>query len=654
MIFGGTNWGNLGHPNGYTSYDYGAVISENRNVTHEKYSELKLEAHFFKVSPGYLTATPGDSSVTGVYSPSTDVSITPLIGTSGSFFVVRHTVYTTTASASYTLNLPTTSGNVSIPQLGGSLTLSGRDSKIHVTDYPVGSYALLYSTAEIFTWKNFGAKTVLLVYGGPNEQHELAIKSSTKKWTADEGLTVASKNGNVVVNWQVTTTRRILTVGDLEVYIVDRNSAYNYWVPDISSIESVIVNGGYLIRSASVSGNTLSLRGDFNSTATLEVIGVPKGVTNLNINGAKSVHTKNAQGNWETTISYTKPTITVPNLSKLDWMYVNSLPEIKSGYDDSQWVSADHTTTNNTIWALKTPTSLYGSDYGFNTGALLFRGHFTSLGTETSLYLSLQGGNAFGSSVWINDTFVGSWIGNPNDSNNNTNYALPNLSAGKPYVVTVLIDHMGLDENWVVGEDEMKDPRGILDYHFNGGSNATMTWKLTGNLGGENYVDKARGPLNEGGLFAERQGYHLPNPPVNEFTSSEGGPMAGLDAPGLAFYTAQMDLDIPSDTWDIPLAFVFDNNTVTDRSSYRAWLYVNGFQFGRYISHMGPQTVFPVPEGILNYQGSNWIGMAIWSLAEQGSVVPGFKLEASKPVITSRQTVEVVDAPGWTLRPGAY
>lgn len=25
QIFGGTNWGNLGHPNGYTSYDYGAV-----------------------------------------------------------------------------------------------------------------------------------------------------------------------------------------------------------------------------------------------------------------------------------------------------------------------------------------------------------------------------------------------------------------------------------------------------------------------------------------------------------------------------------------------------------------------------------------------------------------------------------------------------
>lgn len=27
MIFGGTNWGNIGHPGGYTSYDYGAVCT---------------------------------------------------------------------------------------------------------------------------------------------------------------------------------------------------------------------------------------------------------------------------------------------------------------------------------------------------------------------------------------------------------------------------------------------------------------------------------------------------------------------------------------------------------------------------------------------------------------------------------------------------
>ena len=50
LTFPGTNWGNLGHPGGYTSYDYAAVIDESRGVAREKYSEAKLEANFIQAS----------------------------------------------------------------------------------------------------------------------------------------------------------------------------------------------------------------------------------------------------------------------------------------------------------------------------------------------------------------------------------------------------------------------------------------------------------------------------------------------------------------------------------------------------------------------------------------------------------------------------
>ena len=655
MIFGGTNWGNLGHPGGYTSYDYAAPIAEDRSVAREKYSELKLEAQFLKVSPGYLTATPGNASVTGLYSPRTAVSITALIGTHDSFFVVRHTDYQSTDSTTYTLNLPTSAGNTTIPQLGGFLTLGRRDSKIHVTDYPVGDYSLLYSTAEIFTWKKFEDRTVLVVYGGPNEQHELAIKSSSTNWKTDCGLTVAAKNGSVVVNWQTTGKRRIFQLGDLHVYIVDRNSAYKYWVPELSSSSSVIVNGGYLIRSALVSGSTLNLRGDFNSTSTIEIIGVPKEVSTLKINDVAWLYEKNTQGNWESAVPYIKPTLSVPVLSKLDWKSIDSLPEIKPGYDDSKWVVADHKTTNNSfVQPLRTPTSLFASDYGFHTGALLYRGHFTASGAEKTIYLSTQGGSAFGSSAWLNSTFLGSWTGTDASPAANATYTLPNLTPGTPYVVTVLVDNMGLDENWVVGPDEMKHARGILDYDLVD-SNALVTWKLTGNLGGEDYADKTRGPLNEGGLYVERQGYHLPDPPLQHFSPS-AGPTSGLPQPGVTFYAAKLPLSLPSDTWDIPLSFVFDNITSTSSGgAYRAWLYVNGFQFGRYVSNVGPQTVFPVPEGILDYNGDNWIGVAVWALEAGGAEVPGFELRvAGTPVLTGRGKVEVVGAPGWVVREGVY
>lgn len=49
MTYGGTNALNLGHPGGYTSYDYGAVISEDRTVSREKYSEAKLEVNLISI-----------------------------------------------------------------------------------------------------------------------------------------------------------------------------------------------------------------------------------------------------------------------------------------------------------------------------------------------------------------------------------------------------------------------------------------------------------------------------------------------------------------------------------------------------------------------------------------------------------------------------
>jgi hypothetical protein len=662
MIYGGTNWGNLGHAGGYTSYDYAAAIKEDRSVAREKYSELKLEAHFMKASPGFMVATPGLSNETGLYSPDTSVTVTPVVGPNGSFFVVRHTDYQLTTSTSYRLNLPTSSGNVAIPQLGGKLTLGRRDSKIHVTDYPLGKYSLLYSTAEIFTWQKYQNKTVLVVYGGADELHEVAIKTSTTLAKVEgEGVTTKVKNGSVIAQWKTTSKRRILQVGDLYVLILDRNSAYNYWVPELTGSSPLIVNGGYLVRSASVSGNTLNIRGDFNSSTSLEIIGVPSGVSKLRLNDAPAVYTSNnTQGSWVTGIAYTKPKACLPTLSQLDWKSVDSLPEIKPTYDDSAWPNANHTTTNNTfVEPFLTDVSLYGSDYGFHAGALLFRGHFTATGAEKSLSLDTQGGSAFGSSVFLNSTFIGSWTGIDAATNKSSTYTLPNLTKGRNYVFTILVDNMGLDENWVVGVDQMKLPRGILDYNLNttSGTSTPITWKITGNLGGESYIDKSRGPLNEGGLYHERQGLHLPSAPSSLFTSSKtSNPYAGLTSPGVAFYTATLPLHLPSDKFDIPLSFVFSNTTSSSSESgaYRAWLYVNGWQFGRYVSNVGPQKEFPVPEGILNYNGNNWVGVAVWALEEGGAKVPGLELKAGVPVLTGREEVSVVNGSVWEKREGAY
>lgn len=186
---------------------------------------MKLEAQFSRVSPGYLVADPAPLSNTE-YSDNTAITITPLFapkGKNGNFFVTRHTDYQTTESANYTLKLPTSNGVLTIPQHGGKLTLSGRDSKIHVTDYPVGKHMLLYSTGEIFTWQKFEDKTVLVLYGGSGELHEFAVKNPFKV-TKVRGEAVSFRknttDGTVIVQWTAKSERQVLQIDDLTIYML--------------------------------------------------------------------------------------------------------------------------------------------------------------------------------------------------------------------------------------------------------------------------------------------------------------------------------------------------------------------------------------------------------------------------------------------------
>lgn len=420
---------------------------------------------------------------------------------------------------------------------------------------------------------------------------------------------------------------------------------------DENTASSIIVKAGYLVRTAYLQGSDLHLTADFNATTSIEVIGAPSKAKNLVINGNKASVKVDKNGIWSTSVKYTAPKLDIPSLKDLKWKSLDTLPEIQDSYDDSLWTVANHQSTNNSIGSpLKTPTSLYGSDYGFHTGYLIYRGHFVANGDEKTFFVETQGGTAFGSSVWINGTYVGSWAGTSVDSSYNATYTLPTLKSGKSYVITVVVDNMGLDEDWTVGSDEMKDPRGILNYELSGHSASAVTWKLTGNLGGEDYRDKVRGPLNEGGLYAERQGFHQPQPPTQKWESSS--PLDGLSKAGIRFYSASFDLDLPKG-WDVPLYFNFANTT-SPPLTYRAQLYVNGYQYGKYVNNIGPQLSYPVPEGILNYQGTNWLALSLWAQGDDGAKLDSFELANTTPVLTSLSGVESVDQPKYQARRGVY
>jgi hypothetical protein len=472
-----------------------------------------------------------------------------------------------------------------------------------VTDYDVRGINLIYSSAEIYTHGLSGKKRILLLYGLAGETHELAFSSKLGKPSVEGGSVKIKKKGSTyVVQWQVTEQRKILHYGDkLNVYLLWRNEAFNYWTLQLESLapignytsqtkETVIAKAGYLLRTAAKSGDTLYLTGDLNATATLEVIAGAHRVRHVHFNGKALRLCKPTKGRLTATLTYTPPTLHIPILADLPWHTIDSLPELQPHYSDSAWPSANLTFTNNTVrtdsgkvFQLQTPTSLIASDYGFHTGSLIYRAHFTAHGNESLLSLSTIGGLAFSHSIFLNATHLGSWPGNATARSYTHNLTFPStlqLEPGEPYVLTVLIDHMGMETNWTPGLDMAKTPRGITDYSLSGHTQSDLEWKLTGNFGGEVYADRSRGPLNEGGLFAERNGFHLPGAPDGEW--ERGSPLEGIGEAGVAFYTATVELSVPRG-WDVPMSFVFGNGSAGGGEQfYRAQLFVNGWQFGKY------------------------------------------------------------------------
>lgn len=239
----------------------------------------------------------------------------------------------------------------------------------------------------------------------------------------------------------------------------DRYSAYNYWAIDAKSIEAssqdkvVILKAGYLVRNATIEGNTLHIVGDTNQTTPVELLGLNQHVKSITWNGRRLCcqRAKSTQ-NLLCSVPFHAPQRQLPDFTKLDWKYANSLPEILSTYDDAKWTKASNTYTNNTQKRnITTPTSLYSTDYGFNVGTLVYRTHFKGNGDESILGVETQGGSAYAASIWLNETFLGSWTGKPGKSSYYLNVSLPTLPVGKDYAITVVQDMMGLEESGPIG-----------------------------------------------------------------------------------------------------------------------------------------------------------------------------------------------------------
>ncbi|KAM5541244.1 hypothetical protein V8D89_005173 [Ganoderma adspersum] len=650
MFYGGTSWGGLPFPGVYTSYDYGSSIRENRALT-DKFDEVKRQGLFIRSSPQFLkTDWMGNSSVgiPGVALNGSAAFVTSLRNPdSGTWFhVTRQADSTSTANISFSLTVPTSQGPLTLPQTTGAIALDGRQSKLVIADYAFGAHgALLYTTASIFFAGTIGARDVLFLYGSPAQSHEFAFaqagtgtRAASPRIKYPQASSASGHYTTVAVLPQSSTNTDsdaepgLLTIWDSDEQLVlfaDPATAATFWAPAIrhptpntvrglenfwqfGTNATVLIGGPHLVRNASLvgDGNTLALRGDLNASVALTVI-APSSVRAVSWNG-KAVDVRGdgrgvLHGRLARSVDVERVRETVPKLE--GWRFKDSLPEVRPGFDDAGWAVADHTTTNIFLKPVfGDGRVLYGCDYGFCEHTVLWRGHFNATGSETSANLTIYGGTFFASSVWINDKFISTVTSSTDHVNALFPFPEGVVVPGQDNVVTVIQENMGNDE-----QANIKPARGIAGFELNGNGTFT-TWKVQGKLGGyTDFPDKVRGVLNEGGLFGERQGWHLPGFDASHESGwtardlSEGLP--GGKA-GVGFFVTTFELDFPSDA-DVPMGFQFE---AENTQPYRALLFVNGWMFGKRVANLGPQTKFPVPPGILDYNGKNTVAVSLWAL----------------------------------------
>ncbi|MFD7017054.1 beta-galactosidase [Streptomyces sp. NPDC059928] len=620
MAYGGTSWGWLPSPGAvYSSYDYGAPIREDRQLSEKYLIDKRLGYLVQSVAP--LTKT---ESVTQGAPDNTSVlrrdRRNPDNGTE--FTVVRHKDVNNKAKDTTHLAL---GGYPSVPQKPGTaLTVDGRDSKLLVSDYAMDHQQLRYSTSEIMTHGTFGARDVALLYGRHGQDGETVLRygarPGVKVLSGQAEQTWDPASGDLRLNYSHNgLTQVLVTPADgstpLLLLLADDASADSCWRLDTPQ-GPVLASGPELLRTASYDKGVLKLTGDTDKAASLHVLtGAP--ATSVSWNG------RPAPGALDTTGSTLggPKAVSLPALGS--WKVQRETPEAAAGFDDAAWRAVDK-------------PALSADDYGFHAGSIWYRGHFTAAGAESGIQVNASTGKGGSYLVWLNGTYLGS------SADATHLFAVPGgvLKAGKDNVLAVLAADMAHEQDWSAN-DSHKQPRGLTAVRLVG-SARQIGWRIQGARGGEDLADPVRGPLNTGGLYGERQGMHLPGYPDGGW-SRTSLPDTRPNSAGVSWYRTGFDLDLPQGQ-DVPLGLTFSDDKT---KHYRALVYVNGWMTGLYVNALGPQTSFPVQPGMLRTHGHNTVAIAVIGEDAAGDGLGKVTLDARGNHTTPLRYADIA-SPGWS------
>ena len=554
--------------------------------------------------------------------------------TGARFYLAENNNSRSRTTTDFTMTINTSAGKINIP----TLRLAGRQSRFVVTDHPIGNATLLYSSAEILTYGTFD-RPVVVFYLREGQIGQFAFKSGSPVLnftTYGAKVNVQSSTTNGITHYTYTQPRgqTVLSFSNgVLAYLLDILTAYSFFAPPLTSDPNIppdkhiFVLGTTLVRSTTINGTTISLTGDNEKSTTLELYTGNPSITSITWNGVLQPSYRTPYGSLTTANIPGAESLEfpLPNLSTLSWKSADSLPERDPSFNDTNWVVANKTSTLSPVTPLTLPV-LFSSDYGFYAGAKLYRAYFSSKAAAT-LNITVQGGAAAGWTAFLNGAFLGGHPGDPALDATSVNLkidATKHALKDKDNVLLVVTDYTGHDQT-SVGPAGGENPRGILGATLKDGSGKTISfdrWKIQGNQGGDKNIDAVRGPMNEGGLYGERVGWHLPRFSPLGTTWTTSSPLTGFTGAGIRWYHTTFSLSLEAG-YDVPIAVEFSAEKTVQA---RVLLHVNGWQFGKFVPHIGPQSRFPVPPGIVNMRGRNTISIALWAQEEKGAKLTGLRL----------------------------
>ncbi len=167
-------------------------------------------------------------------------------------------------------------------------------------------------------------------------------------------------------------------------------------------------------------------------------------------------------------------------------------------------------------------------------------------------------------------------------------------------VLSVLVRPQGHSAD-VDARGTHKAARGLIGASFQGAV-PEVRWRLRGAAA----PDPVRGPLNNGGLYGERHGWHLPGHDDGDWEET-ALPRADRRQ-GVTWYRTAFRLDIDPHV-DASVGLVLADDA--DRA-YRVQVFLNGWNLGQYVNGGGPAHTFALPAGVLRTRGAaNTLALAV-------------------------------------------